>query len=398
MMALCTAWALGPASAAGLALDSLIRMGLAGNAELQAAGAQAEVLAADTLGALNPANPSLSLEAMHNLDEPSRPKAAAKLSQEIRPGYRPRAESAARARMATGRAWQMAREWDLILAIRTDYQAWQILNRKARSQREVSARWEGLARLAKAMVAEGKLSQVDEAQTRLDLAGVQQREAGYRYAMGALEKHLGYLAGTSPLPDSLAQLEAGPLPALPPLDTLAAWAEAANPELRALAAESEAGRSQVELEKALRTLPFNVSLGYERETDGGNLVGAGVEVPLPLFGRNPGGTAKAKASLREADLKRIAAQKKTRADLEAMRGELLSLADRDRSYREEILELGRKQLALAEKGFRDGRLGVFDLSKVQQEVLARELESLDIEDAYYRIWNRLGRAVGGKLW
>jgi hypothetical protein len=43
-------------------------------------------------------------------------------------------------------------------------------------------------------------------------------------------------------------------------------------------------------------------------------------------------------------------------------------------------------------------LGIFDLSRVQEEALDLEMESLDILQEYYRTLNQLGRLVGGKVW
>ena len=56
------------------------------------------------------------------------------------------------------------------------------------------------------------------------------------------------------------------------------------------------------------------------------------------------------------------------------------------------------QMELSEKGFRQGLLGVFDLSRVQEEYLAREGEALGLLEEYHREWIRLGRTAGGKTW
>ena len=75
----------------GLGLDSLIRMALERNADLESSRLQLATLAQDTLAALAPGNPSLELEAFHNLGDPAQPKASVRLTQEFRPGYRSRA-------------------------------------------------------------------------------------------------------------------------------------------------------------------------------------------------------------------------------------------------------------------------------------------------------------------
>lgn len=385
-------------SAAGLDLDSLIRMGLSGNAELRVSDAQLAGLSQDTAASSYSSNPSLGLEAFHNLGEPSQPKASVRLTQEFRFGYRERAYGEAKARVDAGQQGHKAKELDLIEAIRTEYQAWQILNRKAALQAEVEVHWQTLSRLAAAKMAEGRISQVDEAQTRLNLAKAKQKRLGFLAEMGSREKRLGYWVGVAPLPDSLGTDFTDSLPTWPSLDTLTAWALAFNPDVAALEKEIAAAKAQIALTEVLRTPSVSLSAGYDRETDGANLVGGGVEIPIPLFNRNQAGIAKARASLREAEWKQEAAIQKLRAELSESNALLRSLADRYRSYQGEVRDLSRKQWTLSEKGFREGLLGVFDLSRVQEEALNQDLDALDILDAFNRTWNRLGRLVGGKTW
>ena len=383
---------------AGLGLDSLIGMGLTPNAELLAAGQQAETFALDTLIGLAPANPSLALEAMHNVSAPSKPKASVKLSQEFRPGYRNHVYQSAKARVSAEKEWQRARELDLIHDIRSSFFEWQFLNQKADLQREVERRWDALSRLAAAKMAEGKISQVDEAQTRLNLAKARQKELEIRTGMIDLEKQLGFLSGAMPLPDSIRPEPMDSIPAMPPMDSLVAWAERLNPDVKTLQKEIEFSKAQISVEQNLKNPSFNLSLGYERETDGGNLIGGGVELPLPLFNRNQAAIGKARSSLREAELKKNAAEVKARADLSELYAKLTSLAVRYRNYQAEIRELSRKQLDLSDKGFRQGLLGVFELSRVQEEALNQDMDALDVLAEYFRFWNRLGRTVGGKTW
>jgi cobalt-zinc-cadmium efflux system outer membrane protein len=373
-------------------------MGLSRNADLKAGAAQVEGLSQDTLSARAWDNPSLGVEAFHNLDQPSQPKASLRLTQEFRFGYRKRAIGPSKARIAAGRQWQKARELDLIEAVRGEFQAWQILKRKAALQQTVEDRWKDLSRLAAAKLAEGRISQVDEAQTRLNRIKAVQGNLELRARLAAREKRLGYLTGAQPLPDTLSTAYTDSLPSLPHPDSLVAWALQANPEAEALEKEIAAAKAQIALEEAVRNPSLSVSAGYDRETDGANLIGAGVEIPLPLFNRNQAGIAKARASLREAEWKRGDASQKLRAEIEEAVAELESLADRYRAYQGEARDLVRKQTSLAEKGFREGLLGLFDLSRVEEEALNQDMEALDILDAFNRTWNRLGRLTGGRTW
>jgi outer membrane protein, heavy metal efflux system len=168
--------------------------------------------------------------------------------------------------------------------------------------------------------------------------------------------------------------------------------------LKSLDKDVAAQKNQTGLERALSNPTFTVSLGYERETEGDHIVGGGVELPLPLFNRNQAGLAKAHSSLRLAERRRSTAELRLKAELTEIHARLMDLTERYRNHRQEISALSLKQLDLSEKGFLQGLLGIFDLSRVQEEFISQEGDALDILDEYYRQQNRLGKALGGKIW
>jgi cobalt-zinc-cadmium efflux system outer membrane protein len=385
-------------SAQGLTLDSLIGSGLRNNADLNLFRAGTEATAIDTLAATISPNPHFEAEAGYNLTDPGRPKAGAKFSREYQPGVRSNQSHASAARLAAAKEWQKSRELETRFAIRSAYFSWQIQDRKAKLQREAQARWENLARITAAKVKEGRLSQLDEAQARLNLAKARQRELGLLAEMGSLENRLAHLAGLASLPEAPAPDSLDSLPSLPPLARLTEMAMRTSPELRALDGETLAGRKDVQLEQALRNPTFTFSVGYEREAEGDNLIGAGIGLPLPLFNRNQAGIAKSKSGLRIAERTRLAAESRLRNEVAEIHGRLAKLGEQWRNHRGEIGALGLKQMELSEKGFLQGSLGIFDLSRVQEEHLSREEDALDILNEFYSHWNRLGKAVGGEIW
>ena len=382
----------------GLDLDKLIRLGMEKNPDLLISRQETTGAGQDTTTAAIPSNPILEADAFHNLSDGSKPKAGAKISKEFQPGVLEGKQNVARAKWASKREWQSVKELDVALAIRADYFDWQILNRKKALQRDVRERWAGLARLTSAKMAEGKLSQIDQAQAQLNLAHSKQKELETQSDMASQEKRLAYLVGLERLPDSLATMNTDSLPDLPPLDSVWSWVNRENPELKALDRDIALENERLALEQRLRNPSFSLSLNYDRETDGQNLVGGGIGIPLPLFNRNQAGVVAAKSSLRTSELKRIAAEQKLKTDLAEIHGKLIKLSERYRNYAGEIRDLSRKQMALSEQGFRQGVMSVLDLSKVQEESLNQELEALEILQVYHQLWNQLGRLVGGKTW
>lgn len=383
--------------AQGLSLDSLIRIGLRNNPDLLVAREEVNVAGADTLAAIA-RNPELGLEAGYNLTNPGSPNASARLSQEFQSGARKGRYQASKASLEAQGQSEQAREIDVSLEIRSAYFNGQILMRKKALQVEVGKRWESLARITTAKVKEGRLSQVEEAQAQLNLAKAHQKGLELQTEIESVEKRLTYLTGLNLAQDSLAPIALDSLPAPVSLDSLEAWALHENADLKTLDKEVEARTRQVKLEQALRTPPVTLSIGYDRETAGENLIGGGVSLPLPFFNRNQIGLAKSRASLSLAQSRKNAAEIRLASEISEMKGRLDQLAQRYQAYERDIRTLSRKQLDLSEQGFLQGLLGIFDLSRVQEEFLSREMEALDLLDAYYGLWNRLGKAVGGKTW
>jgi outer membrane protein, heavy metal efflux system len=382
----------------GIALDSLIRMALRGNPDLDVAREEYSAAATDTLATRLAVNPVLGLEAGYNLTAPARPKASVKISREFQAGVRRNGYQSAQAGLAAQGQKQMAQAAELTAAIRSDFFTWQIWGRKLSLQSEVEKRWNALSALAAAKVKEGRISQVDEAQARLNAAKARQKEMEIQSEIESLRHRIGYMTGADLLRDSLVVVPLDSLPPLAGLDSLEAWAAGENPGLRILDKECDAQKRQLEWEQSLGNPAVTLSLGLEREPDGDNLVGAGVELPLPFSQRNQAGLEKSRLSLRAAYSRRKAAGMRLEQEVAEIHGQLEILAQRYAAYRKEIRNLSRKQLELCEQGFLQGALGIFELSRVQEEYLARESEALDIQQAFYDQWNRLGKAVGGKSW
>lgn len=382
----------------GLGLEDLIRAGLENNSDLKVQAQEVNTASLDTLNAATAVNPHLELEARHNLSEPNRPSAGIRLSREFQPGIRIKFKKAAKAEWGAKNEWLNTRKQELIQDIRTGYFDWQILNRKAALQRSVLSRWEGLAKLAAGQVAQGKLSEVDLGQAQLNAAKARQKELSVLSEIGSTENEIRLLTGQRKTPDPLSAERLDSLWNLPSLDSLWVWASRESPDLIAMERESDAGSLRLALEQGRAAPTFNLSLGYDREPEGENMIGGGLEIPLALFNRNQAGISKARSSLKESGLRKNAAHEKLQAEVAELHARLTSLAERYEHFKGRIRDLSHKQMSLAEKGFRQGMLGIFDLSRVQEEALDQEMESLDILQEYYRTLNRLGRLVGGKVW
>lgn len=381
-----------------LTLDSLIRMGIRNNPDLLVSKLEGEVTASDTLAAVVFNNPTLGFEAGYNVTDPGKPKASVRLSQEFRPGLRSSRSQVSQATLAATRQSQRSRELEIAMEIRSVYFTWQILNHKKALQREVEKRWESLSRIASAKVQEGRISQVDEAQSQLNRVRASQKAKEFQTEMEAVKRRLAYLTGRMDDHDSIAAYAIENHPEILPLDSLSKWALCENADLKALDLDIETQKRKLDLEKSLRNPPLTFSVGYDKETDGNNVVGGGLEIPIPFFNRNQAGLAKSRVELRWAEARRAALAARLKTEISELHIRLTRLAERYQTYQKEIRALSGRQLDLSEKGFLQGKLGIFDLSRVQEEFVSQEQDALDILDAYYDQWNRLGKAVGGRTW
>jgi len=88
---------------------------------------------------------------------------------------------------------------------------------------------------------------------------------------------------------------------------LTALALANRPDLAAARRDQERAASDARLQRALGTPNVTASAGYRREFGESGLV-VGLSVPLPVFGRNPGGIARAEAERRLAASRVAAAE------------------------------------------------------------------------------------------
>lgn len=385
----------GGLQAQGASLEEYLEAGLERNPDLDVLRQELATSAVDTLVISTAVNPHLEIEARHNLTDPESPSAGVRLSREFRPGFRGRTQRAARADIGVRQEDLRLAERETQSAIRSAYYDWQALTRKADLQREVLERWQRLADLAAGQVAQGKLSEVDEAEARLNALKARQTERTLLSERARAHRRLEVLTGLAAAPAPLDWNRMDSLPSLPGLDSLWARTRRESPLLAARRKEREAAKLHLDLEERNAMPPFTVSVGYDREVEGFHMIGGGIEIPLAFLNRNQAGIAKARSKVREGEKREAAAAAALRADVAERHARLLALAERYGHYRMEIRDLIRKQLSLSEKGFRQGMLGVFDLSRVQAEYLEQEAEALDILETYYREWNQLMATVGG---
>jgi cobalt-zinc-cadmium efflux system outer membrane protein len=153
------------------------------------------------------------------------------------------------------------------------------------------------------------------------------------------------------------------------LDDLLAEARAGRGDL--LAARAELDRAQAEQRLAEREAVVSPSIGisYNRE-EGADIVQATISVPLPISDRNQAARGVTGAGLAQA---RLALQSLERS-VEQEVGLALARCKASRaameSYRGEIVRAAQANLALANEGYRAGKIDFLQLLLIRREALA----------------------------
>jgi len=193
----------------------------------------------------------------------------------------------------------------------------------------------------------------------------------------------------------------GPLPAFsdPDAETeaLVAGALARRPDLRAVRAERGAAEADVELEDAQRVPDLTVSLTYGREEEADvtrEVLLLGLAIPLPLFNRNQGGRATARAELTRARITELATRREIERQVRAARVAYQRARDAVRAFDRDVVEKLGDNLSLARESFQTGKIGLIEFNVVRRDLVETRLSYLDALEAAVEAWTTLELLAG----
>jgi cobalt-zinc-cadmium efflux system outer membrane protein len=191
------------------------------------------------------------------------------------------------------------------------------------------------------------------------------------------------------------ELEATPVPEEPRADL---------PELAAARSEAEAARAEVELLRRERFPDPTVSLGYERETrpeahatgsdlHTGSMLVARLSVPLPLWDRNQGELAAARARRAAREAERERREREVEAERVSAR-EAYEAARAAEAVLTAALPGVERNLSLIQRAYEAGELGLDALLLARDRAFAARGEAIDAASALVRARTALLRASG----
>ncbi len=250
---------------------------------------------------------------------------------------------------------------------------------------------------AQARVAAGMVSPVEEtkAEVSVAIADVEQQRA--ERAFIASRARLAAQWGDSVASFQFATGDLGEVSDPPSIGALRARL-AQNPELARWAIELEQRRAALSLERSKRVPDLAVMAGYRRfgsvEVDAFVF---GVELPLPIFDRNSGGTAEAASRVSKAFEEQRSAEARVSAALTSAFEALASAHQEMTALRETVLPRSQSIFDASNEGYRLGRFSYLDVLDAQRSLIAARGQYLRAVAEHHKAVADVERLIGAPL-
>jgi len=309
--------------------------------------------------------------------------------------------AAAKKAVLAAEAARVVERWSLHAELQATFDAALVARERTRLLTEVEGFQRKLAEIASKKAKAGEIAVFEARLSDVVLAEAQQStlaaQQAYRAACLRLAGLVGWTAVTPLEPDGV--LEA---PLLPPLASLVARSQAAEPELLYKEALIVRARARLDAERrdaAIRPA-FGVALGHEGgigvEPSVTTLQGI-VSLPLPFSQQNQGNIARARAELRLAEAERAAHSRALEFRIAEAHAALAAAIARSAAFGDQILPLVSENLALLERAFAVGEIGLADATFAREHFVKARLDALDAHAARLTARADLERLVGADL-
>ena len=364
------------------------------------AESQAQVAAAqgrlDQAGAWR--NPELSLEVenfagegpMEGLDSA---ETTLSFSQTLELGGKRGARiDGARMDLALARARDAQARTDYAAALAVAYAEAEAAHLRAAQARELFEAAQSDARAAELLVEAGKEARLRGLQAQ---AYAQAAQAGLDQALAARDAAFGRLSAQAGSGEAFDSLTSSLLSAdLAASDAELAAAPADTPAVLAALADRDSAAAKVRVEQLQARPDLTVSAGVRRFAgDDATAMVAGASLPLPLFDRNRGNTATARAELTAAEARLAQARLDAAADLAAARSQARS-AGAQASAAAAGEAAAAEAYRLTRIGYEAGRLPLLELTAARRALAAARLQTLEARLARVRALAEAARLVG----
>lgn len=254
--------------------------------------------------------------------------------------------------------------------------------------------YETVARQAAA----GEVSPVERTRAEVPLS---QARIQLRRAEEALQSAQSALAGTMGLAQAPPfAVRRDTLAAASPVPDLAALRPLAQQNPLVARQEDEIARAEaaLSLEKAGRFPVPQLTAGAQRfgATDT-EAFAAGIALPLPLFDRNQGAVARARADLERTRRERQSARVQLDTALTRAYRDLVASQNEAQTLTEETLPAARRAFEAVRQGYRQGKFGFLEVLDAQSTLFAVRRQQIQALAAYYQQRAAVERLIAAPL-
>ena len=309
----------------------------------------------------------------------------------------PAKRDVAQAHLAAAQVRVAASVLDLVADVKKAYYRLAADQAIATARRDRVATSDASASLARRLHDAGNISDLDLSRQQAD-AELTRTEYADALAAGAADREeLNRLMGL--FGNDTAWMVPNTLPDLPPdrlpYDRLEAMAITGNLRIAALRRQAEASGRALGIAREYGWLA-DVQLGVstEKNPEGYRVTGPTFQIPLPLFDRGQASRLQAAVALQQDEDQMAQLAIDTRAQVRALRDQLIRLRDLVARYQAVVVPLQRRILALGIQQYNFMLLGPFDLLRAKQDEIAASRRLIEAKRDYWIARADLDRALG----
>ena len=234
------------------------------------------------------------------------------------------------------------------------------------------------------------LSEVELSKAKKELL-LAERE--HREALLALQGLLGLSPDISFAIEGELPSEA---PALPDKEALKALAFSHRPDSKAATFEMEKTESALRLVKKEAYPNITLSGFYDRD-ERRNAVGLEISVPLPFFDRKQAEKREAFAKVEGAKIKAAGLKKTIEREVDQAFNDIASAIEELSLFRKEILVKAAENLDLLNLGFKEGKIGFFEVRLAQKDTIEAQFAYIEAQTRTQFALNAIEKITGGAV-
>ena len=234
------------------------------------------------------------------------------------------------------------------------------------------------------------LSEVELSKAKKELL-LAERE--YRESLLALQGLLGLSPDMSFAIEGDLPSEA---PALPDKEALKALALSHRPDSKAAAFEIEKTEFALKLAKKEAFPNITLSGFYDRD-ERRNAVGLEISVPLPFFDRKQAEKKEAFAKAEGAKIKAAGLKKTIEREVDQAFNDITSAIEELSLFKKEILVKAAENLDLLNLGFKEGKIGFFEVRLAQKDTIEAQFAYIEAQTRTQLALNAIEKITGGAV-